>query len=157
MRENEFSEDIYADCAARGTELCEISADTLFRLDGLELRVFAPLGTGDPNEECLLIEGSFGDFDFLVTGDAGSGVENALTEHWDLGDAELLIAGHHGSRDSTGAALLEDTTPEAVFISVGADNRYGHPAPELLARLGERGIAVYRTDRNGTITLTTGG
>ena len=68
-----------------------------------------------------------------------------------LPELELLIAGHHGSRHSTCEELLAATTPECVFISVGADNAYGHPHQEVLDRLEAYDCRVYRTDQNGTI------
>ena len=74
-----------------------------------------------------------------------------LLRHAELPDVDLLIAGHHGSKYSTSEAILQAVTPETVIISVGEDNRYGHPHPELLDRLAAFGCAVYRTDLHGTI------
>jgi len=65
----------------------------------------------------------------------------------------VLIAGHHGAKSATCEELLRKTTPEYVFISVGADNSYGHPAGELLDRLAEFGCMVYRTDLDGTLVF----
>ena len=64
---------------------------------------------------------------------------------------DVLIAGHHGSKYSTSEALLDAVRPEVVIISAGADNPYGHPAAQLLARLEIYGCRIYRTDQNGTI------
>ena len=152
--ENVYADEILAACAANGTQVFSVSEDLEFTVGDLTLTVYAPLSHADANEACLLIYGDFGDFEFLVTGDAGSGVEQALIASCDLGDMELLIAGHHGSRTSTSAALLDEITPEVAFISVGAGNDYGHPADVVLQRLAERGIAVYRTDEDGTVSLT---
>ena len=69
-----------------------------------------------------------------------------------LPEVEVLVAGHHGSKQSTSQALLEAVAPETVVISVG-QNTYGHPAPETLARLSAAGAQVYRTDRQGGITV----
>ena len=66
---------------------------------------------------------------------------------------DVLIAGHHGAKDSTSPELLQAVRPETVCISVGEDNLYGHPAPELLARLKDFGCTVRRTDREGTILI----
>ena len=152
--ENEYSDGILSACERYGTEVCRVSENTGFTVGDLRLTVCAPLGGGDANEECLLVYGDFGDFEFLVTGDAGKSVEQILVDTYDLGDIELLVAGHHGSRTSTCGALLDAVTPEAAFISVGAGNGYGHPADEVLERLEERNIAVYRTDLDGTVSLT---
>jgi competence protein ComEC len=69
---------------------------------------------------------------------------------------DLLKVGHHGSRGSTGDEWLDALAPAAAVISLGR-NDYGHPAPETLARLAAHGVAVHRTDREGTITVLTDG
>ena len=89
--------------------------------------------------------------DILITGDRGVLGEMLLLRRIDLPDLDVLVAGHHGSADSTGEDLLTQTKPEIVLISVDKNNPYGHPADALLKRLTEHGCAVYRTDQNGTI------
>ena len=65
----------------------------------------------------------------------------------------MLAAGHHGSQYSTSQALLDQTRPEYALVSVGADNRYGHPAQETLERIAAAGAEIYRTDVAGTVTV----
>ena len=65
---------------------------------------------------------------------------------------DVLIAGHHGDENSTSWELLQEVSPNTVLISVGQDNRFGHPEAELLDRLNRFGCEVYRTDQCGTIT-----
>ena len=154
--QNEYMDAILAQCRKDGVELLPVSTDTTLSVDGLILKLFAPLGTEDVNEHGLCIRGDWGDFEFLVTGDAGSDVERALCAHDELGDLELLVVGHHGSRYSTCDELLEDVTPEVAFISVGEGNDYGHPTAEVLRRLADHGITVYRTDLDGTLSLSLG-
>jgi competence protein ComEC len=74
-----------------------------------------------------------------------------------VGGADLLKVGHHGSRGATGDAWLRELHPAAAIISVGEGNRYGHPAPEALARLAAAAVEVYRTDRDGSIEVRTDG
>ena len=62
------------------------------------------------------------------------------------------MAGHHGAKTSTGEALLAQTAPDIVLISVG-ENRYGHPSPQVLARIKAAGAEVRRTDECGDITI----
>lgn len=71
-----------------------------------------------------------------------------------LGDVEVLKVGHHGSDTSTSADFLSAITPEDALISVGAGNTYGHPHQETVDRLAAAGVTVYRTDLDGTVTLT---
>jgi competence protein ComEC len=82
---------------------------------------------------CVLFQGE--NCDILITGDRNSSAERELVERVELPQLELLVAGHHGSGSSTGFPLLSETRPEMVAISVEKDNRYGHPAEELLERL----------------------
>ena len=99
---------------------------------------------------------SAGDFDVLLTGDMGGEVEQQLLNHAFLPNIELLVVGHHGSRYSTTDDLLLATLPDIAAISVGADNRYGHPAEETMARLDRMGAEIYRTDLQGTIVIRSG-
>ena len=71
-----------------------------------------------------------------------------------MGHVALLKVGHHGSRGATSDRWLDELRPEDAVISVGARNRYGHPAPETLGRLRTHGVTVLRTDERGTITFT---
>ncbi|MEA4933040.1 MAG: DNA internalization-related competence protein ComEC/Rec2 [Lawsonibacter sp.] len=123
-----------------------------------EFTLFAPLGQGtDTNELGLSVLATAGDFDVLLTGDMSGQVEQLLLEHTDLPDLELLVVGHHGSKASTTQELLEATKPELAAISVGKQNRYGHPAQETLERLDAIGAEVYRTDLQGTVVVRSNG
>jgi len=144
---------------ARGTEVWLIREDTRIQLEGdRNIVLFPPLGQGtDTNELGLTALISAGDFDVLITGDMGGEVERLLLDHGDLPDIELLVAGHHGSRASTTQGLLDRVRPELAVISVGKNNRYGHPARETLERLAASGAELYRTDLQGTVTVRVGG
>jgi len=69
----------------------------------------------------------------------------------------ILKIGHHGSRTSTSPAFLRAVSPAVAVIMAGAGNRYGHPHPETMGKLGAAGVDVYRTDLHGTIIITTDG
>ena len=118
-----------------------------------ELTLFPPLSGGASNEAGLFALCTVGDFDVLITGDADSFVEKMLVKYCDVPDVELLIVGHHGSRNSSCEEFLRSTAPELAVISVGADNSYGHPAPETLERLQALGSEVHRTDEEGSVTV----
>jgi competence protein ComEC len=85
----------------------------------------------------------------LLTADAESDVLSGL----DLQPVDVLKVSHHGSVDPGLPALLERLRPRVAGIEVGAHNTYGHPAPETLAALRTAGVAVYRTDRDGSIRI----
>ena len=117
------------------------------------MRLFAPVSAQNDNDSGVCCLASAGEYDILITGDLSKQAEYRLLARHALPDVELLVAGHHGARTSTSETLLELTQPETVLISVGADNRYGHPAAETLNTLEDFGAAVYCTDRQGTITV----
>jgi competence protein ComEC len=90
-------------------------------------------------------------FRALLTGDAYVDVERALAA--EVGDIHLLKVGHHGSDTSTDPLFLASAQPELALVSVGARNRYGHPAPAVLERLRAAGARVHRTDLEGTVRV----
>ncbi|CAN5824826.1 hypothetical protein BH20GEM3_BH20GEM3_12930 [soil metagenome] len=132
-------------------------------IDGVVLQLLWPEGelldgVEDANEISAVLQLRFGNFAALLTGDVSEAVERALVaEHGDRLRSQLLKAGHHGSRTSTSAVVLDATQPELVVISAGRRNFYGHPAPEVMDRLARRGIQVARTDREGTVSVRTDG
>jgi competence protein ComEC len=123
------------------------------QLGQANLTLYPPLpGSETVNESCLSLVCTYGDWDALITGDMPEEEERRLAARGGLPDCELLVAGHHGSPSSTGQFLLDTITPEMAVISVGY-NTYGHPAQETLDRLAASNIQVYRTDRQGTVTV----
>ncbi len=109
------------------------------------------------NENSLVIRLTMGGTSFLLTGDAGPKTERALLDSGvDLRSA-VLKAGHHGSAASTSAELLAAVRPRLVLVSVGEGNTYGFPGPALLARCGQAGADVLRTDLDGAIEIRTDG
>jgi len=111
----------------------------------------------DPNEGSIAVEIRFGSFAAILTGDIGCEAERAILARGLVGDIDVLQVGHHGSGGSTCDAWLDRTRPEAAIVSVGADNRYGHPAGEVLERLQAHDATLHRTDRLGTIHVETNG
>ena len=73
------------------------------------------------------------------------------------GAVDLLKVGHHGSRTASSNAWLDRLQAKAAVLSVGKINRYGHPNPETLERLSRHGMAIWRTDRDGTVDVETDG
>lgn len=96
----------------------------------------------------------YADFRALFLGDAPAAVERMLVDRYATRlRARVLKVAHHGSTTSTSEALLAGTAPEIALISAGRHNRYGHPAATVVQRLRRQGVRIYRTDRQGSITL----
>jgi len=126
-------------------------------VDGVAIEVLSPdsawaVSQTDINEESVVLLVTFGGTRLLLAGDAGIPTEGRLAGR--VGRVTLLKVGHHGSRGATSNRWLDELQPAEAVISVGTKNRYGHPAPETLARLREHGVTVLRTDQRGTITFT---
>jgi competence protein ComEC len=111
----------------------------------------------DPNTNSIVLRISYGTVAFLMAGDMGGECENALVKSGYPLDARILKVGHHGSYSSTSSLFLERVRPETAIIMVGKDNPYGHPHKETLDLLKRYGVAVYRTDLDGTIVIRSDG
>ena len=121
-------------------------------LGGGELTLYPPMTAGDTNEEGLAVLGTWGEFDVLITGDMSSATERRLLERYELPDTEVLVVGHHGSKNSTSEDLLRAVMPEVGIISVG-ENNYGHPTYEAMERMAFYGMTLYRTDLQGNVLI----
>lgn len=120
---------------------------------GLTITLYPSKYAVSDNESSIAVLFQTENCDTLITGDANALYEQILLRENPIPDLEILIAGHHGSKNATCQALLEQTAPDVVVISCGRDNAYGHPAQETLERLAQTGCTVYRTDQSGTIIL----
>ena len=130
-----------------------VCSDLTLSLPAGSLTMLAPGNSETDNENSMCVLFASEDCVILITGDRSRTGERELLWNYQLPDVDILIAGHHGSKSSTSAALLQAVRPETVIISAGRGNRYGHPAPELLARLSEFGCTVYRTDIQGSVLV----
>jgi competence protein ComEC len=133
--------------------------DERFVLDGVAFTVLHPDPAWhrwgeDVNEDSLVLLVEYGAFQALFAGDAGFPAEAEMRNR--ARAVDLLKVGHHGSRGSTGDEWLDSLRPRAAVISVGR-NKYGHPSPPTLARLRRHRVEVWRTDREGAVTVITDG
>lgn len=134
-------------------ELCRSGQHWVF--DGVVFRILHPRGAwefGSNNGSCvLLVVGKGGRL--LLPGDIGSVVEPLLARPLHGDTPLVLVAAHHGSNSSTSAAFLAAANPRLALVSAGYRSRFGHPAPEVLQRLGEAGVAWLGTPASGAIEL----
>ena len=101
------------------------------------------------NDNSSVIYAKLDNRKFLFMGDAGVGVEEDLIEKYNLSDIDVLKVGHHGSKTSSSKELIDEINPKYSIISVGKNNRYGHPNKEVLENLNNS--KIYRTDQDGSI------
>lgn len=107
------------------------------------------------NDTSIVLKVKHGTNTFLFMGDASTKIEKNLLNK-DI-KSDVLKVGHHGSRYSTSLDFLKKVSPEYAVISVGENNTYKHPHEEILKRLEEQNIQIYRTDKQGTILAKSNG
>lgn len=104
------------------------------------------------NNGSIVLLVKLGGLSWLFTGDLEKEGEVQLINAYDKLKIDVLKAGHHGSKSSTTISFLDHLDPKIAVISAGKNNRYGHPAEEVLMNLNERKIKILRTDQHGAIT-----
>lgn len=104
---------------------------------------------GNENDNSSVIYTELNNHKFLFMGDAGVEVEEDLIENYNLQNIDVLKVGHHGSKTSSGKEFINEINPKYSIISVGKNNRYGHPNKEVLNNLSDS--KIYRTDQNGSV------
>jgi len=132
------------------------AGDVIIAEDGLSAEVVAPktLECDNLNDTSVVVKLTYKDNTFLFTGDAEKSEEDGI---WTNIKCDVLKVGHHGSSTSTNANFLKKTEPTYAVISAGLFNSYGHPTEKTLKALTQRGIKMFRTDKQGTIIFTSDG
>ncbi len=155
--------DDYAELRARmregGARVEAAVAGLRWSCPGLAIELIAPAALppgspppAQPNARSAVTRIDVGGIRVFASGDAESSHLPGLA----IGPADVLKVPHHGSADPGAAALLARVAPAVALIGVGRENRYGHPTPQLLSALETAGARVFRTDRDGTVTVVKG-
>ena len=101
------------------------------------------------NDNSNVIYTELNGYKFMFMGDASINTEKEILDKYNLPDIDVLKVGHHGSKTSSSKAFIDEINPKYAVISVGKNNRYGHPNKEVLDNLNNS--KVYRTDKDGSI------
>lgn len=105
------------------------------------------------NDASVVLRMDYGQNSFLFSGDAEEATESDMLSDQENVDVDWLKVSHHGSRTASSEIFLEKVTPKFAVISLGKENRYGHPHEEALQRLQKTGATILRTDEKGTIEV----
>lgn len=145
-----------------GIEIRPMQRGDAFDFSGATVQVLAPgpdyiADTKPKNDDSLVMRIRFGRTSFLLTGDMEKRIESELSAAGLFEHDDVLKVGHHGSKTSSTASLLDAEKPEFGIISAGFDNSYGHPSPSTLDSLAERHVGILRTDENGLISIVSDG
>ena len=139
------------------------AGDTVDFSDGVSFKVFSPTekmikNDDDLNNNSIVGQLRYKDFTMLFTGDSERDAEqNMVKSYGNELQSDVLKSPHHGSRTSSSDDYLKTVKAKDVIISLAADNEYGHPHKQTLDRYKKYNMNVYRTDQDGTITITTDG
>lgn len=140
------------------------AGDEVDFFDGVKFNVLGPVkvikdqkGNSDFNNNSIVGRLTYGSFSMMFTGDAEQEEEKTILGKGGTLKSDVLKVGHHGSRTSTSPAFLKAVSPKNAFISCGQGNDYGHPHKVTIDKLEKSKVQIYRTDRNGTVTLTSDG
>ncbi len=120
--------------------------------------ILSPTGTEvELNARSIVLYAELEGRSFLFTGDLEEEGERRIVSAYPHLRVDVLKVGHHGSRTSTSERFLEQLEPTAAFISVGRNNRFGHPHLEVMDRLNEQGIVIWRSDEGAVRLLLKNG
>ena len=152
---------VLAAARAHGVYIRHLKQGDTFSENGVSGNILWPdnlsEGQSAKNDDSLVMRLTDGAESFLLAGDIERPSERKiLAEEQPVGVNFLKVA-HHGSKTSTTDPFLSAAQPAFAAISVGRDNIFGHPSPEVTDRLKAAGVRVYRTDRDGAVTASTDG
>ncbi len=143
---------------AKDVPVTEVLPGDSFALGEAKVEILAPIDEDDdPNAMSVVSRVSFGETAFLFMGDAEKAVEKDILASGRSVKADVLKVGHHGSNTGSTEAFLEAVSPEYAVLTCGAGNSYGHPHEEVLLRLSQHKVSVYRSDVNGTVRFISDG
>jgi len=141
-----------------GTPIAGIDAGSTVHVGSWRLEVLWPLPDLAPDTNCndtsmvLRVSGP-GDFSAILTGDAEAAAQKGIAGHGPLRGCSLLKVPHHGSSGGVDPEALNAWSPHVALISVGDGNDFGHPHQATLDQLRDAGVRVYRTDRDGDVSV----
>ena len=107
----------------------------------------------DKNDDSLVIKAKINNLVYLFMGDASSEVEKELIKKYPELKADVLKVSHHGSSTGTCSEFLDVVRPKVALISCGKNNRYNHPNEDVLLRLKDYGVKIYRSDLMGMVKI----
>lgn len=151
--ENNFIKEWFADLKKDKIKKYQVKASDSFSLGKYcRVNILSAAVSREVNDQSLVSELVCGERKFLFMGDAGEAIENILIDEG-LGAYDLLKVGHHGSLTASQEKFLKIVRPTIAVISVGKNNKFFHPRPEVLTRLQKTAGDILRTDELGTINI----
>lgn len=162
---NSFNDKLLKQLDKKGIKLLPVRAGDAIDIDieeGVKVAVLSPgkkwnPDLYNPNNFSVVLRLSYGDIDFILTGDAEHRAEKRMLEMGEELEAEFLKLGHHGSETASSPRFLDKVVPLFGIISCGVGNSFKHPNKPTMDHMKTRDVRIYRTDHDGTIVVTTDG
>ncbi len=147
---------------AEGAQIILAQAGQVIQLGAsTTVQILSPLGETvdwEKNTSSVVVRIVYGEIEFILTGDAPSGIEDYLvSQYGDSLQSDVLKLGHHGSKTATSELFLDSVKPEYAVVSAGLDNRYGHPNVDVVKKVLDRNIKIVNTAESGTLVFKSDG
>ncbi len=145
-----------------GAAWTNVRTNDLVTIDGVQVLVRHP-DLADwqrqdvRNDDSIVLEIIWRDVSIVLTGDIGAEAERLITPSFSPSPLRIMKVPHHGSLTSSSLEFVRALSPQAAVVSVGRSNTFGHPAPEVIDRYRRIGADVFRTDRDGAVSMSTDG
>lgn len=153
-------EDVLLAIKRKGLKIKGAVAGMDIPLEGVDAKILAPeesLESDNLNDYSIVIRLVYQNTAFLFQGDAEKRSEEAILGSGAPIEADVIKIGHHGSSTSSTPDYMKAVNPTFAVITVGEDNKYGHPHAETIELLDQLGVVIYRTDEDGTVVATSDG
>lgn len=135
-----------------GQQVLTVKASDRLNIKGQIFTVLSPgFDWNSKNDNSLVLTTELGPLSWLLTGDISGEVEEQIVGTYPNLQIDVLSVSHHGSITSSSEHFLQKIEPRVAWISVGENNRYQHPDSEVLNRLKQQDVKIYRTDRHGAV------
>lgn len=160
QRENEWYQLLINSCERYKIPVLYLDAGDEVEVESLRFTVLYPdhlTVANDINDTSLVMKLTYKEISMLFTGDIGHDSESAIINAYGELRADILKLAHHGSRYSNSQTFLQAVDPLAAVVSAGQNNRYGHPAPDVLDTLAKLRIPLYQTPAHGAVTINSDG
>ena len=153
---------LHAAAAARALDWSIVNAGTHVGVEDVDVAVLHPPPPDWErqrvrNDDSIVLDLRWRGVSVLMTGDIGKAVERQLLATITPAPLRILKVPHHGSLTSSTPEFIHALHPDIAVFSAGRNNRFGHPAPEVLERYRTAGVQILRTDQSGEIEITTDG
>lgn len=149
------------DIEKSGATLIVAEPKATYELGELKMKILGPIkeSYSNINNSSVIMKVTYGSTSFMLSGDAESGSEKEMLEHYSLSElnCDFYKSGHHGSKTASSESFIKAVSPKIVSISCGKDNKYGLPDEEVLDIYEKNGVTYYRTDERGSLVFTSDG